>query len=86
MGRVLLDGLGLFAAPFLVYGLVLVLRQRYPFVAESWSRGSLAWLTLTGLVLVVAGLLLFGSFAGRYRGAYVPAHIEDGRLVPGHIE
>lgn len=86
MARNLLDALGLFAAPFVVYALVLVLRQRYPFVAASWSRGSLALLTVAGLVLVVLSLLLLAAFAERHRGAYVPAHIENGRLVPGQMQ
>jgi hypothetical protein len=86
MGRALLDSLGLFASPFLAYGVFLVLRQRYPWLVESWSRGSLALLTITGLALVMLGMLVLGTFADRHQGAYVPAHLEGGRLIPGHIE
>ena len=86
MGRTLLDAVALFLSPFLVYGLVLAARRRYPFLAESWTRGSLALLTVAGLAAVVLGLVLLGAMAGRHRGAYVPAHLENGVLVPGHIE
>ena len=86
MARDLLDALGLFATPFVVYALVLALRRQYPFVAASWSRGSLAALTVAGLALVVVGLVAVALSTDRYRGAYVPAHIESGRLVPGHME
>lgn len=86
MARNLLDALGLFAAPFAVYALVLALRQRYPFVTASWSRGSLAGLTVAGLGLVALGILTLALFADRHRGAYVPAHLDGTRLVPGHME
>ena len=86
MARGLLDALGLFAAPFVIYALILMVRQRYPFLAESWSRGSLAWLTIAGLGLVVLGIALLGLFADRHQGAWVPAHLEHGRLVPGQFQ
>ena len=86
MARTFFDAVALFLSPFVAYGILLVLRQRYPFVAESWSRGSLAGLTVAGLGLVVLGMVVTGLLASRHRGAYVPAHIEGGRLVPGHIE
>ncbi len=86
MARNLLDALGLFAVPFAVYALVLAVRQQYPFVAASWSRGLLAALTVAGLALVVLGLVAVALFADRHRGAYVPAHLDGGRLVPGHME
>jgi hypothetical protein len=31
-------------------------------------------------------VIVFGVFAPREQGAYVPAHVEKGRLVPGHFE
>ncbi|UDL94648.1 MULTISPECIES: DUF6111 family protein [Lichenihabitans] len=86
MGRALLDAVALFIAPFVAYGLVLLLRQRYPWLADSWSRGSLATLTVAGLALVLIGLLLLGTLADRHKGAYVPARLENGRLIPGHLE
>ncbi len=86
MGRTVLDAAGLFSLPFVGYALFLVLRQRYPLVAASWSRGSLARLTVAGLLLVAAGFLFLGLAADHRKGAYVPARLQNGVLVPGHIQ
>lgn len=86
MGRAVLDAAGLFSLPFLGYALLLVLSRRYPLVADSWSRGSLAKLAMAGLLLVVAGLLVVGTASDRRKGIYVPARIDNGVLVPGHIQ
>lgn len=86
MLRNLLDAVMLFLVPFVAYALLLGLRRRYPFVLDSWTRGPLATLAVTGLALAVAGALLTGLFANRHKGAYVPAHIENGKLVPGRID
>ncbi len=86
MARGLLDALLLFALPFIGYVLVLILQQRYPFLRLHWSQGRLALLTVAGLGLVLLGLVIFGLFVPRYQGAYRPAHLDGGRLVPGHID
>jgi hypothetical protein len=40
---------------------------------------------LVGLALGLAGLVWYGLSAGEERGtAYVPARVEDGRIVRGH--
>jgi hypothetical protein len=36
--------------------------------------------------VAVAGVIVLGLFAPREQGAYVPAHVENGRLMPGHFE
>ncbi len=86
MLRGLVDAGVLFLLPFLAYAVLLVLRRRYPFVLVAWTEGPLARLVVAGLVLAVAGALLTGFFANRHKGAYVPAHIENGVLVPGRME
>jgi hypothetical protein len=43
-------------------------------------------LTLLGLVIAVIGMFAFGIFADRHLGAYVPAHIENGVVVPGRMQ
>ena len=48
------------------------------------SRVSL--LTLVGLAAAVLGLAALNVFAPRGQGVYVPAHMENGVLVPGRIE
>ena len=42
--------------------------------------------TLIGLVAVLLGLITLGLTAGRGKGAYIPARVENGALIPGHIE
>jgi hypothetical protein len=87
MARTLLETLGLFAAPFLLYALLLIYRARHPLVGSSWSSRALSWLTLAGLLLAIGGFLFAGFFAPRQEGVYVPAHMDGhGRLTPGHFE
>ena len=86
MLRLLSEGVVLFLLPFALYGVLLAAQRRYSFVRESWNDGSFIWLTAAGLGLAILGLLGLGLFSSRYHGAYAPAHIENGRLVPGHME
>ena len=85
MGRALLDILVPFLLPFAGYVFYLVLRRRYPFVVSAWSRGPLAALVVAGLALAVLSLLVAGLFGHRGGGDYVPAHLENGVLVPGRM-
>jgi hypothetical protein len=86
MSRSVLEPLALFLSPFAVYALYLALRARYPLEVEHWTRGRVSALTLIGLAAAVLGLFAINAFAPRGRGAYVPAHIENGALVPGRFE
>ena len=43
-------------------------------------------LTLIGLAVAVLGLVVVNLTAPRGHGVYVPAHVENGVLVPGRIE
>jgi len=83
MGRTILEPLALFLSPFAAYTLYLVLRARYPLEIEHWTSGRVSVLTLLGLAAAVLGLDLL---APRGHGSYVPAHEENGVLVPGRIE
>lgn len=84
MIRQLLIGLALLAAPFAVYALfVSATRPGTPGGAE-WSPAAIRWLTIAALVLVIAGFAVWAERGGAPPGAtYVPAHMEDGRFVPG---
>ena len=85
MSRALLEAIGLFLTPFALYVAVLVFRARHPLIAASWSRGALSWLTLAGLALAIAGFV-YAGLTGSEQGAYVPARVENGRLLPGHFQ
>ncbi|MGP0104554.1 DUF6111 family protein [Rhodoblastus sp.] len=86
MARSLLESLGLFAAPFLLYALFLFYRARHPLVVGHWSRGALFWLTLAGFSLVILGFVYAGLFGAAPSGVYVPAHMDHGRLTPGRFQ
>jgi hypothetical protein len=86
MWRVVWRPVLLFFLPFLTYAVLLVLRRTTPFARRNWSQGTVSTLTLTGLFIAVVGVFLFGIFAQRHLGAYVPAHLENGKLVPGYMQ
>ncbi|HEY4848055.1 MAG TPA: DUF6111 family protein [Methylocella sp.] len=86
MWRAILEPALLFASPFAAYTIYLVLRRNYPFAMEHWTKGAVSTLTLAGLAIAVTGMIAFGIFAPRHEGAYVPAHIENGKLVPGRMQ
>jgi hypothetical protein len=86
MWRVVLEPLVFFLAPFVVYGLFIGFRRRHPLALDHWSGGAVSTLTLIGLASALIGMLGLGLFAERHTGAYVPAHIEKGKLVPGRMQ
>lgn len=86
MLRALFDTLGLFLLPFALFAIYLMLRARYPLAVEHWTRGRLSWLAMAGLAVATAGLVLGTLVAPRGHGLYVPAHLENGEIVPGRSE
>ena len=86
MWRAIAESVGLFLAPFLLFAAYLVVRSRYPLAVEHWTRGRVATLILIGLAAALVGMIALVSTAPRSQGVYVPAHVENGALVPGHIE
>jgi len=86
MWRAVVESIGLFAAPFVIFAAYLVLRLRYPLAIEHWTRGRVATLVLAGLAAALAGLIALSLTAPRGQGVYVPARVENGVLVPGHFE
>jgi hypothetical protein len=54
------------------------------FDASEWTWRVLTWLTGIAFALMIASFILIAHFSGAPPGStYVPAHMEDGRLVPG---
>jgi hypothetical protein len=86
MARNVFESLALFLSPFAVYALYLALRARYPLEVGHWTRGRVSVMTLIGLAAAVLGLVTINAFAPRGRGVYIPAHVENGVLVPGRFE
>ena len=86
MWRAAAESVSLFLAPFLLFMVYLVLRARYPLAVEHWTRSRVATLIFLGLFAAVAGLIGLTLTAPRGQGTYVPAHVENGTLVPGRFE
>jgi hypothetical protein len=74
----------LFVAPFVLYAVFLWATKAGVMDLESWPLARIAWLTIAALVLMVGSFIYFAHFTGSPPGStYVPAHIEDGKFVPG---
>jgi uncharacterized YccA/Bax inhibitor family protein len=84
MIRQALTELGIFLIPFGVYVLFLLATRSGVTKASSWSLQMIARLLLGSLVLVILSLILLAQFSGSSpNSTYVPARMENGRLVPG---
>jgi Family of unknown function (DUF6111) len=84
MIRPALTEIGIFLIPFAVYALFLIATRSGLLVQSSWPIQLVAKLALGSLLLVVASFILLAHFSGASpKSTYVPAHIENGRLVPG---
>jgi hypothetical protein len=84
MIRPALTEVGIFLIPFAVYALFLIATRSGLLVQSSWPIQLVAKLALGSLLLVVASFILLAHFSGASpNSTYVPAHIENGRLVPG---
>lgn len=76
--------IGLFLAPFVLYALFLAMTNAGVVQSKAWAPRRLASLIIVALVLVVGSFLVLAEFSGAPPDStYVPAHIENGKLVPG---
>jgi Family of unknown function (DUF6111) len=76
--------LALFLVPFVAYAVFVLIARRQGFRRGYWRLRTLMTLAIVGLLLVLGNLLYLAQFSGAAPGStYEPAHIEDGRLVPG---
>jgi hypothetical protein len=84
MIRPALTEIGIFLIPFAVYALFLIATRSGLLVQSSWPIQLVAKLVLGSLLLVLASFILLAHFSGASpNSTYIPAHIENGRLVPG---
>jgi heme/copper-type cytochrome/quinol oxidase subunit 4 len=75
-----------FLLPFAAYALWLVISRRTMTNAADWQVRTIAWLTLAGATLMTVALVVFIHLdTTPPGGTYVPAHVEDGQIVPGQI-
>jgi Family of unknown function (DUF6111) len=76
--------LALFLAPFAIYAVYLLATKAELLHPESWPLGTLMWLTIAALVLMFGSFIVLAQWGGERAGSqYVPAHMENGKLVPG---
>jgi hypothetical protein len=87
MIRPVLTELALFLAPFVAYAAFLIATRAGVLHPESWPLRTLIWLIGIGLVLMIVSFVFIAEFSGVPVGStYVPAHIEDGKFVPGQTK
>lgn len=84
MIRPALTEIGIFLIPFAAYALFLLVTRSGLLIPASWPIHLLARLLLGSLLLVIASFVLLADFSGAPPNSiYIPAHLVDGRLVPG---
>ena len=84
MIRPVLTELAIFLIPFAAYALFLIATRSGVLASSSWPMHLVAKLVLGSLLLVIISFVLLAHFSGAPpNSTYIPAHIENGRLVPG---
>jgi hypothetical protein len=74
----------IFLVPFAVYALFLIGTRSGLMLQSSWPVHIIAKLALGSLLLVIVSFVLLAHFSGAApNSTYIPAHIENGKLVPG---
>jgi len=77
----------LFLMPFVLYGVFLWATKAGVMHPDSWPLSRIAWLVMAALALMLGSFIYFANYSGAPPGAtYVPAHIEDGKFVPGQTK
>ena len=84
MIRPVLTELAIFLIPFVAYALFLIATRSGVLASSSWPVHLVAKLVLGSLLLVIISFVLLAHFSGAPpNSTYIPAHIENGRLVTG---
>ncbi|MBU6457033.1 MAG: hypothetical protein KGK16_03615 [Bradyrhizobium sp.] len=84
MIRPALTEIGIFLIPFAVYALILVASRSGVLAQTSWPLHLVAKLTLGAMVLVAISFVLLAQFSGAPpNSTYIPAHVENGKFIPG---
>jgi hypothetical protein len=88
MIRPVLTELLLIAAPFAAYALFLWATQRGGVLDRAnWPVSRVIWLAAAALLLFVGSIVVLTQWGAAPPGStYTPAHIEDGKFVPGRTK
>ena len=74
----------IFLVPFAVYALFLLATRSGLLLQSSWPVHVIAKLVIGSLLLVIVSFILLAHFSGASpNSTYIPAHIENGKFVPG---
>ncbi len=77
----------LFLAPFIAYALFLWAVREGILHPDEWSLRVLASLSAVAVLLTAVGFVMIAQFTGApAHSTYVPAHLENGQLVPGTLK
>jgi hypothetical protein len=75
-----------FLLPFAAYGLWLLITRRSVGGVAEWEVRTVTILSLAGALLMLAAVFFFIQYdRDPPGGTYIPAHMENGEIVPGHI-
>ena len=86
MIRPVFTELALFLAPFVVYAIFLVATKAALLDLASWPPKRLAALAICALILMIGSFIYLAHFSGAPPGStYEPAHVENGKFVPGRV-
>ena len=84
MIRPVITEIALFLTPFVLYGLFLAITNVGVLQPKAWRLSRLAVLLSVSLLLMFGSFIVLAQFSGAPPGStYVPAHIENGKFVPG---
>ena len=73
-----------FLAPFVLYAVFLWATRSGVMEPKSWPLSRIIWLAICAFGMVIGSFLYFANYTGAPPGSiYVPAHIENGKFVPG---
>ena len=86
MIRPVLTEFALFVAPFVIYALFLWATKTSVLDRAWWSMKVMLTLTIVALLLMIGSFIYLGHFTGMpHDGTYEPAHVEDGKFIPGRV-
>ncbi len=87
MLRIVLINIALFVLPLALYAAYFYITERNRnAVVIEWKNMPLSLLLQIGLGLIVIGMLITAYMGGEdARGTYVPARMENGKVIPGEV-
>jgi hypothetical protein len=84
MIRQVFTEIALFIMPFALYVVFLWAIKDDILHPDSWPASRIATLTVVALTLMVVAFFYFAEYTGAPPGStYIPAHLENGKFVPG---